>query len=291
MKIGVIFPQVEFGNDPIAVRDYAQTAEGLGFHHVSADDHIIGPNPDRPGGWRGWVTYRTAFHEPFVLFSFMAGVTQRLRFTNWILILPQRPTVLVAKQAATLDVLSGGRLRLGVGNGWNEIEYISLGQDFHTRGRRIEEQVELLRQLWTQPLVDFAGRWHMVPDAGINPLPVQQPIPIWFGGGADAVLRRAARLGDGWMPLAASADDARPALDQLDGYLAEAGRTRSAFGIDARIGYDSGKPDEWAKAIEGWRSAGATHLSLGTTGCGFDTPAKHMQALRGFAEAVGFRSI
>ncbi|HLE13905.1 MAG TPA: TIGR03619 family F420-dependent LLM class oxidoreductase, partial [Anaerolineales bacterium] len=172
MEIGLVYPQTEFGDDPAAIRDYAQMAEGLGFSHVLAFDHVLGANPDRPGGWKGPYTYQTPFHEPFVLFSYMAGVTNTLGFATGIIILPQRQTALVAKQAATLDVLSSGRLRVGVGLGWNEVEYAALGQDFHSRGRRIEEQVTLLRRLWTQPLVNFEGRWDTIPDAGINPLPV-----------------------------------------------------------------------------------------------------------------------
>ena len=200
LKIGVGYPKIEFGNDPAAIRDYAQTAEDLGYSHILAYDHVLGANPERPGGWEGPYTHQPAFHEPFVLFSFMAAVTQRIGFTTGIIILPQRQTALVAKQATTLDVLSNGGLRIGVGLGWNQVEYTSLNQDFHNRGRRIEEQVELMRLLWTQPLVTFMGRWHSVPDAGINPLPIQQPIPVWFGGHAEAVLQRTARLGDGWMP-------------------------------------------------------------------------------------------
>ncbi len=199
MNIGVVFPQTEFSSDPAAIRDYAQTVEGIGFSHIVAYDHILGVNPDRAGGWNGPYTFQHSFQEPFVLFAFMAGVTQIIGFTTSIIILPQRQTALVAKQAATLDRLSGGRLRLGVGLGWNEVEYVSLGQDFHTRGKRIEEQIHLLRRLWTEPLVNYAGRWDTIPDAGINPLPVQQPIPIWFGGNSEPALRRAARLGDGWM--------------------------------------------------------------------------------------------
>jgi probable F420-dependent oxidoreductase len=286
MRIGVIFPQFEFSPDLAAVRAYAQTAEQLGYAHIGADDHVIGPNPHRPGGWQGWVTYQTAFFEPFTLFSFMAGVTRRIEFSTCVLLLPQRQTVLAAKQAATLDVLSGGRLRLGVGLGWNQIEYISLGQDFHNRGRRVEEQIELLRQLWTRELVDFGGHWHTVPDAGIRPLPVQRPIPIWFGGHAEAVLRRMARLGDGWMPLYASAAEAQPALDRLNGYLAEAGRERAGFGLEARLPYGSGNAREWLGLLEGWQEAGFTHLSLITTGCGFTTPAQHIAALQRFARVV-----
>jgi len=287
MRVGVIFPQFEFGNDPAAIRDYAQTAEALGYTHIGADDHVIGPNPQRPGGWNGWVTFRTPFHEPFVLFSFMAGVTGRIEFETCVLLLPQRQTVLVAKQAATLDVLSGGRLRLGVGIGWNIIEYLALGADFHTRGRRVDEQITLLRQLWTQPLVTFETPHHTIPDAGINPLPVQRPIPIWIGGQSEAAIRRAARLGDGWMPLYPNAEEARPGLELLDRTLAEAGRSRAGFGLEARIPFGEGNPTTWQRLIEGWQKAGATHLSLLTTSCGFTSPQEHLNALRRFAEAIG----
>ena len=286
MNFGVVFPQTEFGNDPAAIRDYAQTAESLGFTHVVAYDHVLGANPERPGGWQGPYTHRSAFHEPFVLFTYMAAVTQRLEFVPGIIILPQRQTVLVAKQAATLDVLSGGRLRLGVGLGWNAVEYTALNQDFHTRGRRMEEQVALLRQLWTQPLVNFAGRWHTIPDAGLNPLPVQQPIPIWFGGKAEPALRRAARLGDGWLSNYRAVAEARPALDQLDRFLSEAGRTRAGFGLEARLQYGDGNPDTWAVGVRDWQAAGATHISLNTMGQGFDTSSAHLAAIRAFAESV-----
>ncbi len=286
ISIGVVFPQTEFGNDPVAIRDYAQTVEGLGFTHVMAYDHVLGANPDRPGGWQGLYTYESAFHEPFVLFSYMAAVTQQLKFVTGIMILPQRQTALVAKQAATLDLLSSGRLRLGVGVGWNEVEYAALGQDFHTRGRRIEEQVALLRQLWTEPLVTFSGEWHAIPDAGINPLPVQRPIPIWFGGHAEAVLRRVASVGDGWLPNYRTPEEARPALEQLDRYLSEAGRTRADLGIEPRLLYGAGDADEWVALVEAWQANGATHLSLNTMYRGFDTPAAHLAAVRHFAEAM-----
>jgi len=286
MKIGVVFPQTEFGNDPIAIRDYAQTAEEAGFTHIVAYDHVLGANPNRPGGWQGPYTHESAFHEPFVLFSFMAAVTKSIQFVPGVIILPQRQTALVAKQAATLDVLSGGRLRLGIGLGWNAVEYTTLNEDFHTRGRRVAEQVELMRQLWTQPLVTFTGRWHTIPDAGLKPLPIQRPIPIWFGGRADAMLRRAARLGDGWLSNYLSAADAKPALEQLDRYLAEAGRSRPEFGIEARLPYGEGKPEQWLDAMRGWQAAGATHISINTMGVGFDTPGAHLSALKTFASAV-----
>ena len=295
MKIGVVFPQTEFGNDPAAIRDYAQTAEGLGFTHIVAYDHVLGANPNRPGGWRGPYTHESPFHEPFVLFGFMAALTQKIEFVPGIIILPQRQTALDAKQAAALDVLSGGRLRLGVGLGWNEVEFIALNQDFHTRGRRIEEQVTLMRQLWTQPLVNFSGKWHTIPDAGLNPLPIQRPIPVWFGGTADAALRRAARFADGWLINLRAIDEGRTVLAKLDGYLAEAGRSRAdpstslraGFGIEPRVAYGDGKPEAWASLVSEWQSLGATHLSFNTMGKGFNTPAVHLAAIRTFAGAVG----
>ena len=284
MQTGLVYPQTEYPTDPAAVRDYAQTAEALGFTHVLAYDHVLGANPDRPGGWSGPYTHRDPFMEPFVLFTYMAAVTTRLGFIPGILILPQRETALVAKQAATLDVLCGGRFRLGVGTGWNEVEYVALAQDFSTRGQRQEEQLEVLRLLWTQELVTFKGRWHDIPDAGINPLPVQRPIPLWFGGHADAVLRRAARLGDGWLPGFRTAEAAREHLDRLDGYLAEAGRDRATFGLEPRLHWGNGDLDALGRALEGWRAAGATHISLNTMGAGFKTAAEHLAAARLFAE-------
>ena len=286
IKIGAVFPQTEFGNDPIALRDYTQTVEGLGYTHILAYDHVLGANPNRPGGWQGPYTDKTPFHEPFVLFSFMAAVTHKLEFATGIIILPQRQTALVAKQAATLDVLSGGRLRVGIGIGWNEVEYAALGEDFHNRGKRIEEQVDLLQQLWTQPLVTFQGQWHTVPDAGLNPMPIQQPIPIWFGGHAEAVMRRVAKSGAGWMPNYRSVADAQPTLAILDRYLAEAGRARAEIGIEPRLNYGDGQPEGWRAALEEWAAAGATHFTVNTMGCGFATPAQHIAALRRFAELM-----
>jgi probable F420-dependent oxidoreductase len=287
MQIGVVFPQTEFKPDPIAVRDYAQAVEGLGFSHMHAFDHVLGVNPERPGGWRGPYTFMHPFFEPFILFSYLAGLTHKIEFGTNILILPQRQTALVAKQAATLDVLSNGRLRLGVGNGWNEIEYMALGENFHNRGKRMEEQVVLMRLLWTQPLVNFSGRWHNIPDAGINPLPFQRPIPIWFGGSDDRVLRRTARLGDGWMVNFRTFDQARPALETLNQYLEEAGRNKSSFGIEARLNMNLIEPDGWINFIRAWEELGATHLSVNTMGCGFETTSAHLEALKQFAEMTG----
>jgi probable F420-dependent oxidoreductase len=289
MKIGVVFPQIEFEPDPLAVRDYAQAVEGMGFINIHAYDHILSANPDRPGGWTGPYTFKNPFFEPFILFSYLAGLTKKIEFVTGILILPQRQTALVAKQAATLDVLCNGRLRLGVGIGWNEVEYIALGENFHNRGKRMEEQVALLRLLWTQPLVKFEGRWHNLPDAGINPLPIQRPIPIWFGGSDDRVIRRMAQLGDGWILYYRTMEQARLSLDDLDHYLEEAGRDKASFGIETRLNMSQIGPEGWNDFIHSWEELGATHLTVNTMGCGFTTASAHIEALRHFAEFIGLR--
>ncbi len=291
MKIGLVYPQTEYGNDPGAIRAYAQTAEDLGFTHVLAYDHILGANPKRPGGWDGPYTHLHPFLEPLVLFGFMAGFTHKLEFATGVIILPQRQTAVFAKQAATLDVLSGGRLRLGVGLGWNEVEYVALDQDFKKRGKRLEEQVQVLRQLWTQPLVTLQERWHTIPDAGINPLPLQRPIPIWFGGSAKPMLERLARLADGWMPGYKRAADAKPSLEIIYTAMEKNGRARSELGIEPRLSFSNGNPDTWVKIIDEWKAAGATHLSFNTMGCGFDTPAAHLKAIKKFAKETGLASV
>jgi probable F420-dependent oxidoreductase len=286
MHFGVIYPQTEYPPEPAAVRDYAQAAEGLGFAYIGAYDHILGANPERPAGWKGPYDFRSAFLEPLVLFGFMATITERIGFATEVLILPQRQTPVVAKQAATLDVLSGGRLRLGVGLGWNQVEYASLGQDFHTRGRRIEEQVRLLRQLWTEPLVTFDGKWDRIDDAGLNPLPVQRPIPIWFGGRDDRMLQRAARLADGWILNFRTPEDAGRSLAAMQAYLAQAGRADGTFGVEARIEYGDGDPHVWQSGVVAWRKAGATSVTLNTMRAGLVGAATHLEAIRKFAEAV-----
>lgn len=287
MKFGVIYPQTEFGSDPNAIKDFAQTAEGLGFDHIHAYEHVLGANPERPGGWRGQYSYQSAFMEPFVLFPFMAAVTSEIILGTNILVLPQRQTALVAKQAATLDVLSNGRLRLGVGLGWNEIEYVGLNENFHNRGRRLEEQIQLLRLLWTQPLVTFSGRWHNIPDAGINPLPVQRPIPIWFGARVEPALRRAARLGDGWMASFRNPEDLQPHVELLMQFLEEVGRDKAAFGIEARIYYGNGNPDQWKQHTQRCQALGVTHVTFNTLGSGFTSPVDHLTAIRRFASELG----
>ncbi len=284
LKIGLVYPQTEFGNDPSAIRDYALTAEKLGYTHILAYDHVLGANPNRPGGWQAPYSFESPFLEPFVLFSYLAAITNKIGLTTGVIILPQRQTALVAKQAATLDVLCGGRLRLGVGIGWNWVEYEGLNENFHNRGRRLEEQVSIMRSLWTQSLVTFESRWHKINDAGINPLPIQQPIPIWFGGHAEEALKRAARLGDGWMPNYRTPQEAASALSLLQHTLEECNRNPDSFGIEPRLSYGKGKPAIWETWIKDWQMAGATHASINTMGLGFTKPQEHIDAIEKFAK-------
>ena len=278
MRIGVVFPQTEIGDDPVLVRDFAQTAEGLGYAHLLVFDHVLGAGLAHRPDWRGAYHAGDAFHEPFVLFGYLAGLTERIELVTGVLVLPQRQTALVAKQAAEVDVLSGGRLRLGVGVGWNDVEYQALGEDFHDRGRRIEEQIVLLRALWTEPVVDFQGRWHRVPDAGLNPLPAQRPIPVWLGGQAEPVLRRTGAMGDGWFPQMLPDKDAADMLDRLRGYAADAGRDPDQIGVEPRVEKRYGDPSQWPALIDGWRELGATHMGVSTRGLGL-TGAEHVAAI------------
>jgi probable F420-dependent oxidoreductase len=269
LKYGITFPQNEIGTDPIAVRDWAQAVEGAGFDYMIAFDHVTGAHPSRfEGHDLGFSSppyiYSDEFHEPFVLFSYLAGLTKTLNFATSILILPQRQTALVAKQAASLQVLSGGRFsRLGIGTGWNFTEYGVLSQDFHNRGARQAEQVEVLRRLWSEPLVTFNGRWHTLDNEGIAPLP-PKPIEIWFGGGAsDALLRRIGKLADGWIPGLGPGDDLEATVARVHGYMHEAGRDPKALGLQGSVRAAEGGPAEWVAAAKRWQSLGATHLGLG----------------------------
>jgi len=287
VKTSVVFPQTEIGEDPFLIRDFVQAVEAMGYDGLHVPDMIIGANPDRPGGIRGRYDFRSAHHEPFVLLSYVAAVTSSLELITGVLVLPQRPAVLVAKQAAQLDLLSGGRLRLGVGVGETDLEMRALGYDFASRGRRIEEQVHLMRLLWTRPLVTFHGRFHHLDDMGINPLPVQRPIPIWFGGDADAVIRRMARLGDGWMLNRTYPVDATAAIETLHRYLAAEKRDPAAFGIDVRVNLSKHPPATWPSLVDRWRALGVTHIGANTMGSGFRTLAERLAALRHFNEATG----
>jgi probable F420-dependent oxidoreductase len=284
MKLGVVFPQTEIGNDPAAIRDYAQAVEGAGYHHLLVFDHVLGARPERfeganVGFARPPYTHESPFHEPFVLFGYLGALTQRLELVTGVIILPQRQTALVAKQAAAVDVLTGGRLRLGVGIGWNFVEYEALNEDFHTRGRRVSEQIELLRKLWTEPVVTFTGKYHRIDRAGINPLPVQRPIPIWMGGMAENVLKRVARLADGWFPQSRTADQARATLERVHAYAREAGRDPATIGVEGWIRVDTVPETEWARHADAWRALGATHLSVNTMGAGFTSPQQHIETV------------
>jgi probable F420-dependent oxidoreductase len=281
MHIGVVFPQTEIGSDPGAIREYVTAVEEVGFDHLVIYDHVVGAGVANRPDWRGPYTSETLFHEPFVLFGYLAALTKRLELVTGVIILPQRQTVLVAKQAAEVDVLSGGRMRLGVGIGWNEVEYEALNEDFRTRGRRLEEQVEVLRALWTQPVVTIKGKWHTTTEAGLNPMPVQRPIPIWFGGSADVAIERIGRLGDGWMPQMPPNQRAHELVERLHGATRAAGRPESAVGIEARLGLGQIRDEAgWVEFARGWRDLGATYLDLNTMGAGFTDISQHLDVLR-----------
>ena len=293
MQVGVVFPQTEIGPDPVAIRDYVQAAEDLGYAHLIVYDHVLGADTQKHVGWSGGYASKDMFHEPFVVFGYMAAITRRLELVTAVLILGQRQTALVAKQAAEVDVLSGGRVRLGIGVGWNHVEYEALGEDFHTRGRRSEEQIRLLRALWTQEVIDFNGRWHRVTQAGINPLPIQRPIPIWIGAGRrdnpippDAVLRRIGRIADGWFPQFLPDDRAREAIAKVNLYAKEAGREPSSIGLEPRINIADGPVEFWATQTKEWERTGASHISVNTMRAGLSSTQEHINAIRQFKEAV-----
>ena len=291
MKFGVVFPQTSIGSDPVAVRDFAQAAEGLGYDEILAYDHVLGANAGSRPGWSGSYRHTDMFHEVFVLFAYLAGLTSRVELATGILILPQRQTALVAKQAAALDILSGGRLRLGVGVGWNAVEYEALAQDFEDRGRRTDEQVEVMRALWTKELVTFEGRWHKITDAGINPLPVQRPIPVWFGGLADPVLRRIAKLGDGWIVPSyhTSLEPERAsAIGRIRKYATQAGRNPADIGIEKVFGFDSDHTgDLWPGIVSTWRDLGVTRVCISTMeDLSLTTLDAHIDAIRLFKEST-----
>ena len=286
MQVGVTFPQTEIGADPGTIRDYAKAAEDLGYEHLLAYDHVLGADPSNREGWRGY-THETMFHEPLTLFCYLAAITQRLEFVSGVIVLPQRQAALVAKQAAEADVLSGGRLRLGVGIGWNAVEYEALGEDFGTRGARIEEQIEVMRLLWTREVVSYEGGYHRIEEAGINPLPVQRPIPVWMGATADVGLRRAARVADGWFPLGPPDDRMREAVKRLRAYVEEAGRDPASVGLEARLDAGRVPREQWIPQTEAWRSLGATHISINTMNAGLRAPQEHVETIRRYKEALG----
>jgi probable F420-dependent oxidoreductase len=287
MKIGVTFPQNEITADVGAVRAYAQAAEDLGYEYLLAYDHVVGADITNRPNWGDRYTKDSLFHEPFTLFSFLAGFTSRLEFVPGVIILPQRQTVLVAKQAAQVDVLTGGKFRLGIGVGWNDVEYQALNENFHNRGKRSEEQIAVLRALFTDPVVTFHGTWHHIEAAGLNPMPVQRPIPIWIGGSQDVTLRRVAKMGDGWFPQRPPDDTAEQMVEQLRAYTRQEGRDPASVGLDARVSIGGKSPDVWVQEVEGWRALGATHISVNTMKAGLSSPQDHIDAIRLFKETVG----
>ncbi len=291
MRVGAVFPQTEIGSDASVIADYARAVEEMEFTHILAYDHVLGANTASRPEWRGPYSSETQFHEPFVLFGYFAALTQRVELATGILILPQRQTALVAKQAAEVDVLSGGRLRLGIGVGWNAVEYEGLGEDFTTRGARMNEQIAVLRALWSETAITFNGRFDTIVDAGINPLPVRRSIPIWVGGHSEAAIRRAGLLSDGWMPQLPPSEQVREQVTLMRSVQHEAGRPDDAVGIEARLGIAAIPEDGWGAFAAGWRDLGATHITVNTMGAGFTTVDQHLAALRRakqvIEEAVG----
>jgi len=285
MRIGVVFPQTEIGADAGAVRAYAEHVEGLGFAHLLAYDHVVGADPKIHVGWNGPYDLHSTFHEPLVTFGYLAAVTTSLELVTGVVILPQRQAVLVAKQAAEVDLLSGGRLRLGVGLGWNAVEYEALGEDFSTRGKRSEEQVELMRTLWTEQTVNYRGTYHRVTGAGLAPLPVQRPIPVWFGASSPRACRRAGRLGDGWFPMVGPGPELDRALQDVAQAATDAGRDPSQVAMEGRVSWN-GNADDLADGIRAWADAGASHISINTMKAGLTSVDDHLAALTTAAETA-----
>lgn len=284
MRIGIVFPHNEIGTDPGAIRAWAEGAEAAGFDHALIYDHVLGADPDRPGGFSGPYDKDVAFHEPFTTFAFMAAVTRTIEFVTTVLVLPQRQTALVAKQAAEVAVLSGNRLRLGVGTGWNEVEYEALGESFTNRGRRQSEQVELMRALWSSDSLTFEGQYHTVTKASINPRP-SAPIPVWFGGAAPALLERCARLGDGWMPVMGPTPAALECLNTIVARRDELG-IDAPFGVQAQAQYAGGDPERWRRHAGKWRDIGATHLAVATHNAGATNAEGHVQRASEYLAAL-----
>lgn len=282
MRVGVVFPQLESGTDIGAIREYVQAVEQLGYVHLVAYDHVLGADSTTRPDWKGAYDHRSMFHEPFVFFGFAAAIT-RLELAPAVIVLPQRQAALVAKQAAQVDVLANGRTRLGVGLGWNTIEYEALDANFRNKNRRIEEQIAVMRRLWTEPVVDFSGRWHRIDRAGLNPMPVQRPIPVWLGGTADEAVRRIARIGDGWFTQAQPNDDGCAAFERFRGYLRDAGRDPATFPIEGRVSVARlPGPDAWVSTALGFRDMRCTHVEINTMGAGYADLGAHLNALDRF---------
>ena len=278
MRVGVTFPQTELGGDPGAVRAYGQRVEELGFTHVLVYDHVVGADPAVHRGWNGPYDVHTTFHEPFVMFGYLAAVTRSLELVTGVIILPQRQTALVAKQAAEVDLLSEGRFRLGIGVGWNAVEYEALGEDFGSRGKRSAEQITLLRRLWTEQSVTFDGEFHRVTGAGIAPLPVQRPIPVWIGAASAPGYKRAGRLADGWFPMMGPGPELDEARAVVERAAVEAGRDPASIGMEGRVDW-RGDSEATINELKAWAEAGASHVTVNTMGAGLRTVDDHLAAL------------
>jgi probable F420-dependent oxidoreductase len=288
VQVGAIFPQLDIGPEVEEVRTYLTEVERLGFGHVAAYDHVVGADRSVHEGFAGPYDLTSRFQEPLVLFGFAAAITQ-LELVTSVIILPQRQTALVAKQAAQVDLLTEGRFRLGVGVGWNAVEYEALGEDFARRGQREEEQIELLRRLWTEPSVTFAGRFDTITGAGLAPLPVQRPIPIWLGGASDAAYRRMGRLADGWFPQVPPDDRLERALEIIAEAAVTAGRDPGSIGMEGRVSWGSDGVTKVVDQAGRWRDAGASHLAVNTMGAGFERIGDHLEALAAVADELGLR--
>jgi probable F420-dependent oxidoreductase len=285
MEFGTVLPHNEIGTDPGAIRAYAQGVEALGATHLLIYDHVLGADPNRPGGFQGPYDKDIAFHEPFTTFAFIAACTEKLEMITTVLILPQRQTVLVAKQAAEVAILSGNRFRLGVGTGWNEVEYVGLNETFGNRGRRQAEQVALMRRLWTEDSIDYTGDYHRIDRASIKPRP-SEPIPVWFGGSAPALLKRCGELGDGWIPLGSPNDKSAAMIDTIRSHREAAGLSWEGFGIQAQAQFAGGTPERWAGHAEKWRDLGATHLAIATHNAGETDVDGHLSRIETYLAAV-----
>ena len=286
MEFGAVLPHNEIGTDPGAIRAYAQGVEALGATHLLIYDHVLGADPNRPGGFQGPYDKDVAFNEPFTTFAFIAACTEKLEMITTVLILPQRQTVLVAKQAAELAILSSNRFRLGVGTGWNEVEYVGLNETFGNRGKRQADQVRLMRRLWTEDSIDYESEYHRIDLASIKPRP-SEPIPIWFGGSAPALLKRCAELGDGWIPLGSPNDKSAAMIEKIREHRQAAGLSWDGFGIQAQAQYAGGTPERWAGHAEKWRSLGATHLAIATHNAGETDADGHLKRIEEYLTAVG----
>lgn len=284
MKLNAWFPTVDIGDDPAKIRDWAQAAEEMGFEYIEVPDHVFGATARN--GWTPRYDAYAPFHETFTTMAYLAACTSRIKLSSGVLILPQRQTGVVAKQCAEVDILSGGRMRLGIGVGWNHVEYEALGCEWKTRGAKQGEQIEVLRKLWCEDLVTYKGRFHDYFEVTVVPPPKQRPIPIWLGGSADGVIKRAARLGDGWMPILAPDDDGKKALEKLNRELEANGRKRADFGIEAWLRFHENEPQAWAAAADGWRSMGADMAMLYPMWREPDV-TRQIEILRRFKEVAG----